>query len=142
MIKLTCYSGLVMVKQPIIVWEQKPPQVHEIVLHPSPVDLKGVNEDVFFCNISHQQVLTRTPPLCNSCGHVLGSLGICFVQIKTRAKTSFVQKEQKNENNLLIELNQMPYLDQMIQFFTKIAVRFNVYDTIHLLKKESISPRI
>ena len=93
-IKLTCNSGLVMVKQPIIVWEQKPPQVHEIVLHPSPVDLKGVNEDVFFCNISHQQVLTRTPPLCNSCGHVLGSLGICFVQIKTQTQNRFCTKEQ------------------------------------------------
>ena len=94
MIKLTCNSGLVMVKQAIIVWEQKPPQVHEIVLHPSPVDLKGVNEDVFFCNISHQQVLTRTPPLCNSCGHVLGSLGICFVQIKTQTQNRFCTKEQ------------------------------------------------
>ena len=49
---------------------------------------------VFFCNISHQQVLTRTPPLCNSCGHVLGSLGICFVQIKTQTQNRFCTKEQ------------------------------------------------
>ena len=74
--------------------KQAPPQVHVVVLHPSPVDLKEVSEDVFFCNISHQQVLTRTPPLCNSCGHVLGSLGICFVQIKTQTQNRFCTKEQ------------------------------------------------
>ena len=54
----------------------------------SPVDLKKKSvRKRFFCNISHQQVLTRTQ--CNSCCHSLGSLVIFFVKIKTQTKNRF-----------------------------------------------------
>ena len=36
----------------------------------------------------------------------------------------------KNENNSLIDLNPLLYLNQMIHFFTKNAAGLNVYDTI------------
>ena len=93
------------IPQPFRVVPQPALQQHVEVLHPSPVDLKEVSEDVFFCNISHQQVLSSTPPFCNSCRQsilaflrlgilVLGSLGICFVQIKTQTQNRFCTKEQ------------------------------------------------
>ena len=128
--------------QPFKVVIQAPPQVHLVRLHPSPVDLKEVSGEMFFCNISHRQVLTRTPPLCNSCGHVLGSLRICLIQMKaqtTNTKQVLYKRNKRMKNNSLFVLNRMIYLDQIIHFFTEIAVRFNVYDTIHLLKKESIA---
>ena len=84
----------------------------------------------FFCNISHQQVLSSTPPFCNSCRQsilaflrlgilVLGSLGICFVQIKTQTQNRFCTKETKNKNNSLIDLSPLLYLNQMIHFFSR-----------------------
>ena len=81
-------------KHHISVVIQPPPQVHVVVLHPSPVDLKEVSEEVFFCNISHQQVLTRTPPLCSS-RDALGSLGRCFVQIKKQTQNKDLYKINK-----------------------------------------------
>ena len=98
--------------QPFAVVAQPALQQHLEVLHPSPVDLKEVSEDVFFCNISHQQVLSRTPPFCNSCRQsilaflrlgilVLGSLGIGFVQIKTQTQNRFCTKETKQAHKLV-----------------------------------------
>ena len=73
--------------QPFAVVAQPALQQHLEVLHPSPVDLKEVSGEMFFCNISHRQVLTRTQ--CNSCCHSLGSLIIFFVKIKTQTKNRF-----------------------------------------------------
>ena len=107
----------------------------EVVICPTCYVL--VRKCIFAISLTHWLPLSRSPLLCTSRRHVVGSLGICFVQKITNPK----QVLSKITIQALIDLNQMLYLNHIrwLIFSQKCVLFCSWHYLLYSFRKGTIS---